>query len=405
MSRGPKPIMCIPALLVAVGACLHAQNAALEKAWALAANGDRAGAIALTQELAKQQPGNADVRLLLGSLLAEEGQQQDAIDQLREAVRIRPDSAEAWNTLGEAYKDFGRGKGARDSFEHAVELNPNYGVAQFNFGAALLGAAEPSEAADHLDRAIQLLGNSADAADAHYLRSKICSAAGQTEEAARHLEQAVTLRANFAEAWSDLGEARRLKLDSPGALSAFERAVQLNPADAVSQYRLGAEYLRRDQTERALEHLEAAYKLAPQDQSTLNALQSALRQTGRMADAARIKQELAAVLRTRDQRSQANLRAIKLNNEGAALELAGDLARAVERYREALSLEPDHNGIRVNYAAALLRLGRWTEGLTELHEASERDPENQDIQVALRDALAQAPHALLPAWAKVRSNP
>lgn len=403
MERDQKLISNTLAVLMAVCMALDAQST-LDQAWALAARGNRAAAISITRELVKKEPGNADARLLLGSLLSEEGQRQDAIEQLKEAVHIRPNSAEAWNTLGEAYKDFGRGKAARGSFEQAVKLNPNYGVAQLNLGAALLGAGEPDAAAEHLDRAIQLLGQSSDAADAHYLRSRIYSATGQTGEAARHLEEAVRLRQDFAEAWSDLGEARRLKLDVARALIAFERAVQLNPNDAVAQYRLGAEYLRRNQTALSLEHLEAAYKLTPADQSTLNALQSALRQAGRQDEAARVKHELAAALLARDQRSQINLKALKLNNEGADLERAGHLPQAVERYQEALNLEPDHNGIRVNYAAALLRLGRWTEGLTELHEAAERDPENRDVQVALRDALAQAPQALFPGWAKARTD-
>jgi predicted Zn-dependent protease len=55
-------------------------------------------------------------------------------------------------------------------------------------------------------------------------------------------------------------------------------------------------------------------------------------------------------------------------------------------------------GIRVNYAVALLRLGRWTEGLQELHEASLRDPNDAKIKAALQDALSQVPANLRPDW-------
>lgn len=395
-------IVCCIALLMAAHMLLEAQTASLDQAWAAAANGDRGKALTITRELAKREPGNADVRLLLGSLLAEEGEKREAIEQLTVAVHLRPDSAEAWNALGEAYNSFGDGKAAREPFERAVKLNPKFGVAEANLGAVLLQTGESAAAAGHLDRAIQLLGRSPDAADTHYLRAKICTTAGQTDEAAMHLEQAVKLRPNFAEAWSDLGEVYRTKLNPAEALTAFERAVKLNPNDAVAQYRLGAEYLRRSQTALALDHLQTAYKLDPTDQSTLNALQTALRQAGRSEDAARIKSELAAALRKRDQKSQANLNALKLNNQGADLERAGNLPAAVEKYRQALDLQPDHNGIRVNFATALLRLGRWSEGLTELHEASQREPDNRDIQIALKDALSQAPRALLPDWAKAQ---
>ena len=56
------------------------------------------------------------------------------------------------------------------------------------------------------------------------------------------------------------------------------------------------------------------------------------------------------------------------------------LKNASEKYRAALALDPEHNGIRVNYAVALLRLGQWSKGLDELHEAALREPGNPAIQ-------------------------
>ncbi len=62
----------------------------------------------------------------------------------------------------------------------------------------------------------------------------------------------------------------------------------------------------------------------------------------------------------------------------------------MQKYREAVRLNPEHVGIRVNYAIALLRLGQWTEGLTELHEALRRDPGNASIKAALNEALGSS---------------
>ena len=170
------------------------------------------------------------------------------------------------------------------------------------------------------------------------------------------------LRPDFAEAWSDLGQARKSALDSAGALAAEKRAVELNPGDAIAQYRLGAEYLRQEQPELAMEHLEQAYRLNPEDQSTLNALHNALRLNGKTEEANRIKQKLTELLRKRDQANANALKAVKLNNEGAGLEKAGDLRGALDRYRQALDLYPTHVPIRVNYAVALLRFGAMDGG-------------------------------------------
>ena len=124
----------------------------------------------------------------------------------------------------------------------------------------------------------------------------------------------------------------------------------------------------------------------------------ALRQSGDLAGADRVKQQLAELLRNRDQNNQNKLKAVQINNDGAALEKSGDLSGAVARYREAAQLDPSHAGIRTNYGVALLRMGKWSEGLDELHQALQLDPHNEQIRAALKDALSQAPVGSLPAW-------
>lgn len=397
-------MMRFAAVLFCAG-MLCAQKARVEQAWKLAANGQNDQAIRLLDGVVRDEPLNADARLLLGSLLAEAGKQTEAIAQLSEVVRLRPQSAEAQNALGEAYNKFGDIKAARGPFEKAVALNPSFAAAQVNLGLVLVQAGEWQSAAAHLDRAIQLLGHTVDAAYPHYLRAKVFSALNDTSQALKQLQEAVALRPDFAEAWSDLGLARKATLDDAGALAAYKRAVELNPSDAVAQYRLGAEYLRGGQTHAAVEHLEQAYRLNPEDQSTLNSLQSALRQDGKPDEANRIRQKLTELLRKKDQISQNALAAVRLNNEGASLEKSGDLRGALEKYREALNLNPEHNGIRVNYAVALLRLGQWTEGLMQLHEALRRDPGNTKIQAALKDAISQAPPGTVPKWSQSEPEP
>ena len=258
-------------------------------------------------------------------------------------------------------------------------------------GKALLEASKPAEAAVYLDRALKLIGHQQAAAYPLYLRAKVYSGDNQVQKAAAALEESVALDPSLAEAWSDLGMARKLLLNDRGALAAFQRAVHLDADDAVAQYRLGAEYLRQDKPADAVGPLQEAYRVNPEDQSTLNSLQIALRRSGRNDEAEKIKAQLAGVLRKRDQFSQDALNAVRINNEGAALEKTGDFRAAVDKYREALGLYPQHVGIRVNYAVALLRLGQWTEGLTELREALNRDPGNAHIKAVLDDALAQAP--------------
>jgi len=376
---------------MAVASLLEAQRQPVEQAWDLLANGDRPQAIRLLEKAIQDNPRQADARLLLGSVLMEEGRREESIAQLREAVRLRPNSAEAQNALGEAYNAFDDPKSARACFEKSVELDPKLAVARANLGSVLLQAGEMDAAAIHLDRAIALLGHSGDAAQPLYFRAKIYTERGQVEKASKALAEAVSLRPDFAEAWSDLGNARKTMLDDAGALSAFKRAVEISPADAVAQARLGTQYLAAGQAHAAVEHFKEAARLSPSDQATLNGLQRALREDGQEQRADEVKKKLAELLRAKDKSDQNSLIAIRLNNEGAALEKAGRLPEAVEKYRQASALDPEHNGVRVNLAVALLRLGQWKEGLALLREAVKREPSNAVLKAALDDALTQAP--------------
>jgi superkiller protein 3 len=378
-------------VLVVCASLAPAQRAPIDRAWDLLAKGQRSEAVRLLNEMITSNPRDAEARVLLGSVLMEEGKGSESIAQLTEAVRLRPDWAQAQNALGEAFKAFGDPGAARKAFEKAVECDPRFAQAQVNLGLVLVEAGEFSAAAPHLDRATRLLGQSPEAAYPHYLRAKIYSEQKETKKAAAELQQAVSLQPNFAEAWSDLGSARKILLDDAGALAAFEKAVQFAPNDSVAQTRLGSELLGQGRAHEALPHLQEAVRLDPANQSALYNLQRALLLDGHAEEAEAAKGKLTDLLRRQDQADQNAVAGIQLNNQGAALEKAGNLAAALEKYRAALERYPEHAGIRLNFAVALLRLGQWKQGIAELREVVRRDPNNLAAKKALDEALAQAP--------------
>jgi tetratricopeptide (TPR) repeat protein len=377
--------------MLAVAGTLLAQRSPLDAAWDLAAKGQPEKAADLLEELIRKEPGNGDARLLLGSLLAVQGKVAEAVAQLKEGVRLLPNSAEGHNALGEALNSAKDATHAREEFEKAVQLDPKLAPAQVNLGMVLVQAGEIELAAKHLDRAIELMGPIEDAARPHYMRAEIYTGVGETEKAAAELNTAVQLKPDFAEAWSDLGQARKTLLDDAGALAAFERAVALDPQNAISQARLGGEYLHQKQPHRAAIHLQKAAELAPGDQESLFKLQLALREDGQEEQARAVKARLAEVLRKRDETRERAAAAKRFNNEGANLEKSGDLRGAVEKYRAAHEINPEQSVFHVNLAIALLRTGRWKEGLAELHKCLEREPGNLKLMAVWDDAIRQAP--------------
>jgi protein O-GlcNAc transferase len=377
-------------LWIACASLALAQKPAVETAWQLIAQGKQEQAVTLLRNLIQGEPRNADARLLLGSLLMENGQRAESIAQLSEAVKLLPKSAEAHNALGEAYSTFGETAAARPEFERAVVLDPRHAQAHVNLAAILLQQGDAPRAIPHLDTAIRLFGRRPDAAHPHYLRAKIYSEERDAAKAASELQQAVDLRPDYAEAWSDLGEARKNLSDDKGALSAFRRAIALSPEDPVAQARLGSELLDTGAVHEAVVHLDEAVRLDPKNQSALNALQRALRQDGQVERAEAAKKKLAELIRERDVADQKLVAATEINNRGAELEKAGDVRGALEKYRAALALLPEHVGIRVNLAVALLKLGNWEQGISQMRLALLRDPSSTIVQKALEDALAQA---------------
>ena len=378
-------------VLVALSAMMVAQRSSLDTAWELAAKGQPDKAIAVLQDLTRKEPANGDAWLLLGALLAGNGRQDEALAELKEAVRLLPNSAEAHNTLGEALRAAKETKQARHEFEKAVQINARFAQAQCNLGMTLGELEDYAGSAQHLDLAIKLMGQTEDAALAHFYRAKVYSSEGRTAEAAAELHTAIRLKPDLAAAWSDLGQALKGQQDDAGAFAAFERAAKLDPHDASAQARLGAEYLHRHQPREAVIHLQKALEVNPTDQTALFNLQMALREDGREEEALSVKARLAAIIRNKDQAMQIDLDANRLNNEGVKRQQAGDVPGAIEKYRAAHELKPDNNLFRFNFAVMLLRAGRWKQGLAELHECLVREPDNPKVKAVWEDALRQAP--------------
>lgn len=370
------------------------QGSVTEQAWKMLAQDRRSEAAALLQSAIRTNPGNAEAHLLLGSIFAEAGDLAGAIPHLRAGVLLRPKDALAHNALGEALSDAGDLQSADAEFRTAAALDPRMAQAQENLGQVLLRSGDLQGAAAPLDRAIRLLGETDASASARYLRARVWSELGELREAEKELGKAVVLRQEFAEAWSDLGYVRERAGDEKGALAALLRAAEIQPDGEVAQRRLGALYLKLGHANDAVRHLEHAVRLSPDDQTALNTLQLALRQTGNIERANQTKAKLAEMLRARDRASENALAAARLNNEGAAMEKSGKVAGAAEKYRAAVELNPGHAGMRVNYAIALLKLGQWEPGLRELQTAVNQDPANERFRKALDDAMSQAPPKL-----------
>ncbi len=381
----------LPILLAAPRAAT--QSNSLDEARRLFAAGSYDRASGLLEKQLKAHPQDADAHLLLGQVYALQGRRAEAIQELSRTIELRPGSAVAYNMLGTALDRFAEFDAARKAFEQAVALDPTLVEAHINFAMSLAESGDLQGAAGQLTAAIQLQPNSPSAARAHYLLAKIYEDQ-ENGRALNELEAASKIDPQDEQTWLELGSLKSESGDEAGALAAFQRAAGCNPRDAESQYQLGSEYLIEGDARQAAVHLELARKLMPKPTlALLYKLDRALRKTGDLQQAQQVRAQAQTLLAQDTEANRRFQEAEALDHDGVMLEQQGDVAKAQEKYKAALEINPQENRFRYNYALALCRLGRWQQGIAELNEVLENDPGNIDARRALfiaRDKARQA---------------
>ena len=76
------------------------------------------------------------------------------------------------------------------------------------------------------------------------------------------------------------------------------------------------------------------------------------------------------------------------------MEKKGDIKEALEKYRQAEDLDPGHGTFLLNHGLALCRLGRWKDGIAEIREVAEENPDNTEAARDLYIAMDQYHSAL-----------
>lgn len=385
-SRERRSLCCVFLLLLQVlswGADAAAPGNNLDEARRLFTAGSYDRASQLLETELKTHPQDGDAHLLLGQIYALQGRRSEAIQELSRTIEVEPGSATAYNMLGTALNRFAEFDAARKAFEQAVALDPKMIEAHINLAMTLAESGDLQGAAAQLETAIALRPDGPSAARAHYLLAKIY-ADQQPARAIDELATAAKIDPKDEQTWLELGGLRSESGDETGALAAFRNAAALNPHDAEAQYQLGSEYLITGDGHEAAVHLQLARRAMPEPTvALLYKLDRALRQAGDKQEAERVRAQAQALLAQDSQANEHFQQAETLNHDGIVLEQQGETAKAIEKYRAALEINPQQNRYRYNYALALCRAGRWQRGIAELNEVLENDPGNIDARRAL----------------------
>ena len=172
-------------------------------------------------------PRHAKAWYNLANVQRQGGRLQEAEASLRESLELRPRNPRAWNALGVVLGQVGRFAEARAAFRRALEIEPQHEKAHYNLGNLLAEIDRPREALSSYDRALSSRPD--------YRQALVAKAAvlvrmeDGSNEGLRILEGLASRHPEDLRIHLALGEARFKRFDFAAAVTAYERALAIEP--------------------------------------------------------------------------------------------------------------------------------------------------------------------------------
>jgi superkiller protein 3 len=234
----------------------------------------------------------------------------------------------------------------------------------------LLAAAQ--EAVDRKDYATaaqnyqDFLAKKPDDATVHYDLGYVYTAMERPADAKSEYEKAISLDPKMAPAYMNLG-LTLLATDSSAAIQPLEKASELSPQDARAKWLLGTALERNGKLPEAIDQYEAAEKLDGKDFDTRLSLGRALLSANRPSDA---EPEFRAAMQLNQDASAAHL--------GLAHSLLAQkkLEGSASEFAAYLQTVPNDTAVRMERATVLVDLGKDEDALAELDRAAAGRPED-----------------------------
>ena len=236
----------------------------------------------------------------------------------------------------------------------------------------LLAAAQ--EAADRQDYATAAqnyqayLEKKPDDATVHFNLGYAYTALQRPADAQSEYQKAISLDPKMTGAYLNLG-LTLLPGDPGAAVEPLEKAVELSPDQVQPRLFLGAALERSGRLAPAIEQYQAAAKLDAKDYDVRCALGSALLAAGRASDA---EPQFRAALAMRSEAAEAAQAHLGLAHTLIAGKKLDAAATELGLYLEA---RPEDTAARVERAALLVDLGKNDDALAELNSAAAAGPE------------------------------
>lgn len=252
----------------------------LGRVWERAGNGNVG--LRCYQAAARLRGPDADGWLMLAHAFHRFDHPVEAVSAYQEVLKRDVDRAAAWANLGSVWHALGQAGQAQQAYGEAVRRAPDHADALNNLGLLHLGMGGVANARPPLNVALAVAPQLGTA----LVNLGVAEAAvGRFEAAAVWQGRALALNPQQPEGWNNLGVAR--KGLGQAATACWKRALALNPAFADALGNLGADAIDRAEPDAAARLLGRAVRLMPDHAPLCAAHGRALRDAGRLLEAAR----------------------------------------------------------------------------------------------------------------------
>lgn len=205
-------------------------EAKLQKALALHANGERARATRLYRQLIDRDPANAHALHFLGVIEAESGRLVEARELMARSLEAQPTVPQYVENYATILLQAGDLAAARAACEQGLAVGASPQLLYVN-AVVLFKLRRFPDALSPLDR---LLASQPNRADAVRLRACVLAEMRHYEQALAWFDRALRLDAALVEAWCGRGGALQALGRYGEARACYDRAIALDPGHAVS---------------------------------------------------------------------------------------------------------------------------------------------------------------------------
>jgi tetratricopeptide (TPR) repeat protein len=263
-----------------------------------------AGDFARAESAARQQLAvnsrAVDALVLLARAQMAQAKYQLAFGTLRRALKDAPDNIEALYFMGKLTSAL-----SQMEYQRLAQLAPDSGRVHQLMGDSYQAAGSPDKAREEYRTALAL---QPDLRDAALELAEISRTQGRFEEALKLYLQILERTPRHFPSLYGAGLCYQALQDDDHSREFFTRAADADPSDAASRYALGAVLMRKGESAKAIEALEAAVRLDPSLQGAYSLLGRAFTLTGQPDRAAqafeRARQLLNQELQTRQQKAK-----------------------------------------------------------------------------------------------------